>query len=100
MTNRQHPVLLAALTLASVFAVPAQAADVSVEELDRATRWAQGGDVDKDHHLSKAEVLALIDKAFADADKRKAGKLDMKQVAMMLREFDPRANSVRPAAKP
>lgn len=100
MTTRQHRVLLAALALASFCAAPAWAADVSAEELDRATRWAQGGDLDKDHQLSKAEVLALIDKAFADADTRKTGKLDMKQVAMMLREFDPRASSVRPVAKP
>jgi hypothetical protein len=37
-----------------------------------------------------------IERAFSAADTRKAGKLDMKQTAVMLREFDPRAVGVRP----
>ena len=76
-------------TLAAMFpATPAAVAMV--------TTWAQSIDKNQDHQLSKAEVLALVERAFASADTKKAGKLDMKQTAIMLREFDPRAVGVRP----
>lgn len=65
-----------------------------------ATKWAEGVDMDKDHLVSRAEVLAIVEKAFAAADAKKMGKLDMKQLAVMLREFDPRAVGVRFVAKP
>jgi hypothetical protein len=94
--SRTHT-LLAALATACCLPASLHAAEPSAAEVDLATRWAQAGDSDKDHLLSKAEVLALVEKAFADADARKAGKLDMKQVAMMLREFDPRASGVKPS---
>ena len=102
MNLRTPHALIAVLTIATGFAATASfAAEVSAADLKMASQWAQGGDTDKDHMLSKAEVLALVEKAFANADSNKSGKLDMKQVAMMLREFDPRAASVRPAsAKP
>jgi hypothetical protein len=93
--------LLAVLALACCSPAAVYAADVNAAELDLATRWSKAVDSDKDQLLSKAEVIALVEKAFADADAKKAGKLDMKQVAMMLREFDPRANAVKPpSAKP
>jgi hypothetical protein len=60
------------------------------------TNWAQSIDKDQDHLLSKAEVPALVERAFAAADAGKTGKLEMKQVALMLREFDPGAVGVRP----
>jgi hypothetical protein len=77
-------------------ATQATAGEVTAADEAMVTKWAQGVDKDQDHLLSKAEVLALVERAFAAADARKTGKLDMKQVAVMLREFDPRAVGVRP----
>jgi len=94
----QACVLLAAIPFAATHAA---AGDVTAAEEAMVTKWAQSADKDQDHLLSKAEVLALVERAFAATDTKKAGKLDMKQVASMLREFDPRAEGVRPQlAKP
>ncbi len=91
------PILGSALAAALLFtATQAVAGGVTAAEEEMVTKWAQGIDKDQDHLLSKAEVLALVERAFAAADTKKAGKLDMKQVAVMLREFDPRAVGVRP----
>jgi hypothetical protein len=98
--NKTHT-WLAVLALACSSAAAVHAAPPSSAEVDLATRWSQAIDSDKDRLLSKAEVIALVEKAFADADAKKSGKLDMKRVAMMFREFDPRANAVKPSsAKP
>ena len=81
----------------------AHAADneVSAAEEKMATQWAQSVDTNKDHLVSRAEVLAIVERAFAAADAKKTGNLDMKQLAKMLREFDPRAVGVRSTlAKP
>ena len=85
-------------TLAAMFLAPpaAVANEVTSAEVHMVTTWAQSIDKNQDHQLSKAEVLALVERAFASADTKKAGKLDMKQTAIMLREFDPRAVGVRP----
>jgi len=87
---------LAALAALFVASPAAAANDVTNGEEDMVTKWAQRLDMNQDHLISKAEVLALVERAFAAADTRKAGKLDMKQTAVMLREFDPRAVGVRP----
>jgi hypothetical protein len=101
MSMKKTRTWLAVAVVSFSSAAAVHAAAPSTTEVDLATRWSQAIDSDKDHLLSKAEVIALVEKAFADADARKSGKLDMKQVAMMLREFDPRANAVKPSsAKP
>lgn len=83
--------------------IAAQAApnEVSAAEEDMATKWAEGVDMDEDHLVSRAEVLAIVEKVFAAAAHKKMGKLDMKQPAVMLREFDPGAAGARSVvAKP
>ena len=86
---------LATLATMLLIAVPVMAAEVTAAEEGMATKWAQNVDTDKDHLVSKSEVIAIVEKAFAAADAKKTGKLDMKQLAVMLREFDPRATGER-----
>ena len=86
---------LALAALASLACVAAQADEVSAAEEAMATKWAEGVDMDRDHLVSRAEVLAIVEKAFAAADRKKTGKLDMKQLATMLREFDPRTATAK-----
>ncbi len=89
--------LAATATLFLLTSAHAAGNEVSAAEEKMATQWAQSVDTDKDHLVSKAEVMAICERAFAAADNKKAGTLDMKQLAMMLRDFDPRADAVRPA---
>ena len=97
-TSKFLPAIVASIVCAAAQAAPNE---VSAADEAMATNWAEGVDMDKDHMVSRAEVLAIVEKAFAAADQNKTGKLDMKQLAMMLREFDPRAAGVRSsAAKP
>jgi hypothetical protein len=79
--------LLAAGSLC--LALPPHAAESTVVEEKRAGILAAACDTDKDGMVSKAEMMAYVEKAFNKADSDKRGMLDRKQLGVFIATFDP-----------
>ncbi|MGL4573159.1 MAG: hypothetical protein ACRCV9_00040 [Burkholderiaceae bacterium] len=53
----------------------------------KAAKWAEMCDANKDGMVSKAEMMKMLEKAWAKADPKNTGRLDKKQVMMFMKEF-------------
>ena len=78
--------LALAATTAVLIAAPTSHAYAEREDLNF-DAFVKMCDTDKDGMVSKAEVMKQVEKMFDKHDKRKAGKLDKKQVEFFLQEL-------------
>ena len=81
--NRTSRALAVAALTAAAFALPAAHAR---EDMD-ADHFVKMCDTDKDGMVSKSEVMKHVEKMFDKHDKKKAGRLDRKQVELFLQEL-------------
>ena len=72
-----------AVLAAAAFALPAAHAR---EDMD-ADKFVKMCDADNDGMVSKSEVMKHVEKMFDKHDKKRAGKLDKKQVEFFLQEL-------------
>ena len=75
-----------AATAAALVVAPASQAYAEREDLNF-DAFVKMCDTDKDGMVSKAEVMKQVEKMFDKHDKKKAGKLDKKQVEFFLQEL-------------
>lgn len=73
----------AALSIGAAFA-----AETTEAEEKAAAKWAERCDTNKDGMVTKAEMMAQVEKAWGKADAQKKGTLNMKQLAGFLKSFD------------
>ena len=85
MRNLTKALGIAALSLA-VTSTPALAQQSKGETMD-ADHFVKMCDTDKDGMVSKAEMMKMVEKAWAKADSKKAGKIDKASVDAFLREL-------------
>ena len=76
--------LAVAAALACTMGIPAAYADNDMRD---AKHFVTMCDKDKDGMVSKAEVMAMVEKMFDKHDPKKSGKLDMKQVDTFLKDL-------------
>ena len=74
-----HTLAAAALAVATV------AAPVQAGEMDQSTIFTKMAD--KDGMLSKKDAMKMVEKMFDQADTKKTGKLDKKQVEIFLKSL-------------
>lgn len=74
---------LAAAAVLAALSIPAAQAR---EDMD-ANHFVKQCDADGDGMVSKAEVMAQVEKMFEKHDKKRAGKLDRRQVELFLQEL-------------
>jgi hypothetical protein len=91
MRNLTKALTIAALS-AAIFATPgalAQKSDAKgmAGEAMNADHFVKMCDTDKDGMVSKAEMMKMVEKAWAKADAKKAGKIDKKQAEFFLQEL-------------
>jgi hypothetical protein len=80
--------VLAATAASLLLATQVARADDPTELYEkRAAKWAEMCDNNKDGMVSKAEMMKMVEKAWAKADPKATGRLDKKQVMMFLKEF-------------
>jgi Ca2+-binding EF-hand superfamily protein len=88
MRIRYSKAVLAAAAASLLFATQIARADDPTELLEKkAAKWAEMCDTNKDGMVSKAEMMKMVEKAWAKADPKNAGRLDKKQVMMFMKEF-------------
>ena len=68
-------------------AAPAAFAQQSKGETMDADHFVKMCDTDKDGMVSKAEMMKMVEKAWAKADSKKAGKIDKAAVDAFLKEL-------------
>lgn len=78
--------LCAALVAAPALAADNKAKGMAGEAMD-ADLFVKMCDTDKDGMVSKAEMMKMVEKAWAKADGKKAGKIDRKQAEFFLQEL-------------
>lgn len=90
MRNLTRALTIAALS-AAVIATPtyAQKADAKgmAGEAMNADHFVKMCDADKDGMVSKDEMMKMVEKVWAKADSKKAGKIDKAQVEWFLKEL-------------
>jgi Ca2+-binding EF-hand superfamily protein len=86
MRNLTNAISIAALAVA-VMGVPAAFAQKSQGETMDADHFVKMCDTDKDGMVSKAEMMKMVEKAWAKADSKKAGKIDKNQAELFLKEL-------------
>ena len=91
MRNLTKALTIAALS-AAVIATPAAYAQKSdakgmAGEAMNADHFVKMCDADKDGMVSKDEMMKMVEKVWAKADARKAGKIDKAQVEWFLKEL-------------
>lgn len=81
--------LLAAAAASLLLSLPAYAAEATAVDEKRSAQLHALCDADKDGMVSKAELMAHVEKAWNKADSAKKGMLDKKQVGLFMANFDP-----------
>jgi hypothetical protein len=79
-------VLASAMAAASLVAAPALFAAEPAHKMTM-DHFMKECDMDHDGMMSKAEMLAHMEKMFDKMDTKKAGKLDKKQTELFLKQF-------------
>jgi Ca2+-binding EF-hand superfamily protein len=88
MRTYSSKLFLAATAACLLFATQIARADDPTELLEKkAAQWAAMCDANKDGMVSKAEMMKMVEKAWAKADPKNTGRLDKKQVMMFMKEF-------------
>lgn len=85
MRNMTKTLGIAALSIA--FAATPAAAQQSKGETMDADHFVKMCDADKDGMVSKAEMMKMVEKAWAKADSKKAGKIDKASAEAFLKEL-------------
>ena len=85
MRNLTKALGIAALSVAFA-ATPALAQQSKGETMD-ADHFVKMCDTDKDGMVSKAEMMKMVEKAWAKADSKKTGKIDKNQAELFLKEL-------------
>ena len=79
--------LASSMVAVSLMAAPAVFAAESTHKMNM-DAFMKSCDMDKDGMMSKAEMLAHMEKMFDKMDTKKAGKLDKKQTEQFLNQFN------------